>query len=597
LNLKGSDYFSSAEAETYTHNDFVEEMPRHGSQSTSMTRDQGQIFNPWLCVDVIGSPDLTGLIGALTLELCEDIPDFNLSAPYSEEFGDEGELRESDDASGIIVSTDAHNTRQLFGTGLQSVSVKYAPISAYLSGRSQYRMPGPLEELYPFPQVAPRKILFYKPETDHLASSYSLSVKELECKGKFKTLKSMERQDIIYLVEDMRSVAWRHYELDHYHLAEVWWRRVIKSSLKIPGHEPLHILEACLWVIANLCYQSRFTEARSLHKDLHSKILTLFKSDPDHKLAIFSRTTSALLLRATGDNQSEAAAFRELLQLCLISFGIRDRYTIMLLNEFGSTLEDCGQLQQAEAIFNIYLQLDREALDYSKQNTIDVQNRLQATSDLARCLSLQQRLEDSASVLKAAETCFGESIRTYGYFSWSHYIEKARLLKFQGRLPESENILRAVLRHAPEHPDGDMLEAMDWLADLLTETNRKKESVVWREKAFLMSTDMYGVEHVFSRFVCEKLGFCYAEVGRYEDAIVHFQQTAGKVALSKTGDPDSRNKYIEEIRDWISEVEEMKEEAEAEETQQISRDFPENLAGMFSLLMRPQSSDFRQMSH
>ncbi|KAN0096649.1 hypothetical protein V8E51_015454 [Hyaloscypha variabilis] len=577
LNLRESGFLSSGEAETCTHDNIVEELPRHEPQSTSTNRNQGQMFNPWLCVDVTGSPELTGLIGALTLELSDDIPDFNLIAPYSEEFGDEGELRGTDGASGVIVSTHTYNTRQLFGGGLQPASVNNAIVSSYLSGWSQYRMPGPLDELYPFPQVAPRKKIFYGPNTDHLASSYSLSVKELECKRKFKALKSMERPDIIRLVEDMRSVAWRHFELDHFHLAEAWWRRVVKSSLEITEHEPLHILEACLWVVINIRRQSRFAEARSLHKDLHSKILNLCRSNPAHELAIRSRKLSAGLLMATGDHQSEAT-FRELLQLCLVSFGTRDIDTILLLSDLGTTLLYCGQFQQAEIILKIRLQLDRGSLNYSKRNIIKVQNHLKATDKLARCLTLQQRFEDSANVLNSVEPCFQECIRTYGYVSPSHYCEKARLLKFQGRLAEYEDILRTSLIHVPDRPYWYRLQAMEWLADLLTETDRKKESVVWRQRVFLMSTDMYGFEDIFSRFCGEKLGFCYVEVGRYEDAIVHFQQTAGKLALSKTGEPDSLNEYIEKIRRWISAIEKMKEGARAEEIQQISRDFPQKLS-------------------
>ena len=75
-----------------------------------------------------------------------------------------------------------------------------------------------------------------------------------------------------------------------------------------------------------------------------------------------------------------------------------------------------------------------------------------------------------------------------------------------------------------------------------------------------MDTEIYGFGHRFSRRSCEVLGFAYANLGRYEDAIVHFQQTAGKVALSQTEDPESRDDYIEKIRGWISEVEKMKEE-------------------------------------
>ena len=92
------------------------------------------------------------------------------------------------------------------------------------------------------------------------------------------------------------------------------------------------------------------------------------------------------------------------------------------------------------------------------------------------------------------------------------------------------------------------------------ETDRSAEAAIWQEKIFLMDTEIYGFGHRISQNNCELLGFGYADLGRYEDAIVHFQQTAGKVALSQTENSESRDDYIEKIRGWISEVEEMKKE-------------------------------------
>ncbi len=63
-----------------------------------------------------------------------------------------------------------------------------------------------------------------------------------------------------------------------------------------------------------------------------------------------------------------------------------------------------------------------------------------------------------------------------------------------------------------------------------------------------MDAEIYGFGHRVSQSSCEFLGFDYANLGRYEDAIVHFQQTAGKVALSQTEDAESRDEYIDKIR-------------------------------------------------
>jgi tetratricopeptide (TPR) repeat protein len=80
-----------------------------------------------------------------------------------------------------------------------------------------------------------------------------------------------------------------------------------------------------------------------------------------------------------------------------------------------------------------------------------------------------------------------------------------------------------------------------------------------------MSVEIYGVENKYSRLHCERLGFCYARQGRYDDAIIHFQRTIEKVAFSNEGDLNSCSAYIEEIRAWIWDVEEMKEEARKEQ--------------------------------
>jgi tetratricopeptide (TPR) repeat protein len=102
---------------------------------------------------------------------------------------------------------------------------------------------------------------------------------------------------------------------------------------------------------------------------------------------------------------------------------------------------------------------------------------------------------------------------------------------------------------------------MEKLADILTRTGRELEAETLLEKAFFMIVEMHGIEHKFSKWDCEKLGFCYARQGRYDDAIFLFEQTIEKLTLSNLGDPDFRNEYIDELQDWIIKVEGMKEDA------------------------------------
>jgi tetratricopeptide (TPR) repeat protein len=548
----------------------VEEIHREGPQPGPIGGNQAQVFNPWLVVDVVGSPGLTGLIGALTLDLCEEISDFDLSAPYSDDLEGEFELRNAELDSGTIVSEEGDNLQN----SPPSVPVDITDLLRSFSRRSRYRIPTPFDELYPFPQVAPKSVVLLGPRTDHLMSSYALTEQEIKCRRKFKALKNMAPQEIMDLVEDMRSIACRHYLLDNYRCQEVWLRRIITSSLKIPWHQPLEILRVCLWIIDALRFQCKYTSARSLHQDLHPKILKLVRSD--HGLAICSRQTLAKL---TIGGYSQATAWREVLQICLLNFGPRHWETIGCLSGLGTALLNNRQLQEAETINYIYLQLPHIHAN-------PLYGRFFHMGAIAKSLSIQQKFEDCASVLSAAESLFGAWIRFDDCVCWGYYNEKAKVLRYLGRFLESEDILRGILRHAPGHPGIEVWNAMRQLVNLLMETDRSAEALIWQEKLFLMTAEMYGFGHSFSQASCKDLGFGYADLGRYEDAIVYFQQTAGKVALGQTEDAESRDDFIKKIRGWISEVEKMKEEqAKTVELQPIVESMPPDSSGMCHLMI------------
>lgn len=568
LNLRGGDCSRTVETEPCNQDDLVEEIHRQGSQPGPMGGNQAQMFNPWLVVDVIGSPHLTGLIGALTLDLCEEIPDFDLSAPYSGDLEGQFESRNAELDSESIVSEEDNNLQN----APPSVPVDTTALLTAFSRRSRYRIPTPFDELYPFPQFAPKSVFYIPPRTDPLASSCALTKQEIKCRRKFKALKNMAPLEIMDLVEDMQSIAWRHSELNNYHCEEVWWRRVITSSLKIPWHQPLQILYACLNIIENLRFQSRYTEARRLHQDLHPKILKLVRSD--HGLATLS---GRILASLKAGDYLQAAAWREVLQLCLLQFGPRHRETSICLSGLGSALLNLGQPQEAETIVYINLQLNLEPLNHAKP----LQDRFLDMSVLARSLSRQQKFDDCASVLGVIEGLFGPWIGFDDHLCWKYYNIKAKVLKYLGRLLECEDILRGILRHAPDHPGIEASNAMAQLVDLLMETNRLAEAVIWQEKIFLMEAEMYGFGDPFSQTNCENLGFDYANLGRYEDAIIHFQQTAGKVALSMMESTESRDGYIKRIRGWISEVEKMKEgQAKKVELQRNLESMPPDASGL-----------------
>jgi tetratricopeptide (TPR) repeat protein len=539
--------------------DTVEYLPDHGERS--MPAGDQSTFNPWLVVDVVGSPRLTRLIGALTIDACEDIPSLDLSAPYSEESEDASDAMDLDDGGCSIICPQPkaqNHHRPPAKANSHSVSPGIAALCASFLKPNQAWMPGPLDELYPFPRSAPSRSIYKHLRIDHLVSSCALKAKELECGKRFQALKSMQPSEVNTLAEDMRSIAWRHMELDQYRSAEIWNRRVVTAFLEIRGHRILEALSACLSVISNIRNQGRYREAINLHRGIYCKIKKFF--GPDHDLAMMCKDGLGILRGLTGDYESQVALFRELVQFSLLRFGTRSRDTLIFLEALGHALVGCQQYQEAEALLCIRVQLDSDFSFRNDRDMMDIISSFGAMSALAKSLNQQGKHTDARSVLDHAEECFKDLIRVGRPSCSLHFLEKALTLKAEGRLAESEEIFRALIRHAPNPRDLNIVIAMRELANILERTSREPEAVVMWEKVFSAVVESFGIEHKFSKRYCNQLGFCYARLGRYDDAIVLFKQTAEKVALSNPGlgDSDFRNKYVNDLQTRILKVEQMK---------------------------------------
>jgi hypothetical protein len=382
-------------------------------------------------------------------------------------------------------------------------------------------------------------------------------MKEVECRRKFKALKTMERSTMMDLVDDMRSIAWRHYELNQFARSEGWWRRIITVSLKIPGYEPFRILRACLWVVTNLQLQSKLKEALRLHSAVHSKITNIV--GPDHQVAMLSKEVLANIQRTLGDSESEISIWREIVQTCLCRFGTKSRDVVEAIGSLGVALTTSSQDQVAEELLRISIQLDYAISHDAKRSKIEAESTVLVMTLLARCLLRQGRSGDSAAVLVAIGRQFKDFICLENPWAGTYYGQKAMVLRVEGQLVESEEILRGILGFVPDHPTIAKFNALDSLADLLTETGRLEEAATWREKLFFEYVEMCGIAHKFTFWSCEKLGTCYTKLGRYDDTIHLFQQTIERLALIQGSEADFCNAYTQELNNWILWVEKRKE--------------------------------------
>lgn len=458
----------SSESDLGSHGDTPEKSPDHREELQSIPISQASAINPWLLIDVVGSPSLTGLMGALTIDLCQEIPSLDLSTISAEEGDDICDAVNLDDVYNGSLDQKGKKLESPLSNH-DSVSFSIASLHTHFLNQSHRRIPGPLNELYPFTQSIQPGSLFTTPRTEHPMSEFSLKTKESECWEKFKTLKSMEHLEIDALTEEIQSIAWRHYELDQYRLAEIWWRRFIAACLAIPGHQPFKVLHAWLLVMDNVRRQGKYNEALNLHQGLHDSIMKLV--GPEHELAIISREKLAALWVSLGEPESELAINRELVQISLSRFGTRSRITLRVLLFLGFALIECGQYREGETILCLWVQLDSEGSRAGRRIT-ESQNVIRGMTALAFSLSQQQRYEDSECVFNTTERWFKDLIREDFPSCWGFFYEKARVLKSEGRLVESEEILRSVLRHAPDDTNNSTLCAMKELADVLQKASQ-----------------------------------------------------------------------------------------------------------------------------
>jgi tetratricopeptide (TPR) repeat protein len=555
----------------------VEELPRYGEPMASISAESGHTFNPWLSVNFVDSPRLTGLIGALTIELCEDFSDLDLTKPHSEEDEDFEEPSKQHEECVTL----RQNQRDGAVRACHSVSFRIEELSTHFEKQEKRRMPGPLDELWPFPRTSHSRRPLVWNKTKHLGSDYALKMKELECQTRLKGFKNMKRSEMVDLVGEMGSIGDRHSELEQFDLAETWCRRVVVYSLRIPSYQPSSILLACLQVVNTIARQSRISEALELHRRLHLKILSLV--GPEHELGMISREALAEFDSDVGEYSSETAIYREILQSCLLRFGVRDKYTSSILLGLAKWLNACEQYREAETILCMRVELDCEISDYSGEDFWVVLEALETLQWLARSVNKQKRFEDSAKVLQLIEDRFGKLLDFSKQYCADYYCEKAKVLEARGQRAESEALLRAALANLPPASES-AATLMQQLVDLLKGTaSRRADALPWMEKLLLLSNQTYGIEHRYSRYDCGQLGFYYAELGQYDDAIHLFKEMVEKLALIQGGDCGKRNAYAAELRGWILEVtiKEMRAWFKAAERDQSSSSL-QILTGMFS---------------
>jgi tetratricopeptide (TPR) repeat protein len=518
-----------------------------GSQTVSVLQYNDYSFD-WNAVDVLGSPGLTKLIGALTIEEC-DIPFLDLSSNSlgtSDIVGSDllDLCSRGDSAQGESIIS-----RMQSWSKSSSSSIDSSQTSEKLWNSTHFALHS---ELNPFPTSSSQS---YGLNPRFFSSGlFKSTLSESECRNKLQRLKRMQDTELIHLTETMGAIAEDYYDQGYCETAETWFRRVVRAKQLVSWYKPHQTLWACLRVAYCLELQDRYREAHQLLQGLHGTIERTLAVD--HEITLRSKNLKADLLGQLGFYSEEEDFRRQLLQIRLNSLGMRHPETIWALQNLGYTLQDLERHGEAQNLFetSLYFLIGRvkNLGDYS----VDEKDVLWSMHVLADILNSLRRYDESENVLDFAQKLLGDVTRRDDWECFDYHFVKARTYSHQNRFENSENILRGLLKyHQNAMSPGTTIGSMNELAHVLEETGRYREAANWRKKEYLLRVKIFGLIHHWTMECCEEVGVSYADQNRFQDGKLFFEEAIEMLALSNE-ESDSRAACIQQIKTWMEELEE-----------------------------------------
>jgi tetratricopeptide (TPR) repeat protein len=524
-------------------------------QCTSFLRYNDNSFD-WNSVDVIGSPGLTKLIGALTIEEC-DIPLLDLT---SDNLSTDDVLgRDLMDLCGGCDSAQEENIisrRQSWSTTL-STSMKASQTFGDFERSSPF---GLQFELYPFPTSPSQPYVVH--QWFFSSGSLKSKVSESECKMKLQKLKHMQDTEIIHLVEAMGARAVEFLDQDSYGTAETWFRRVVKAKSFVKWYKPHQTLWACLQVVECLLSQNRFREAQQLQQGLHSTIERIFSAD--HDVFVQSMELNAEILGSLGFAAEKETVRRQVLQIRLVALGMRHPATVFALENLGAALDSLDRHGEAQQLLEASIRFWFERVKDSGDSFESQVSILWDLAVLAKTLRDDGRYDESENVLDFAHNSFADATRLWSASTFEYHYERAVSYKLQKRFENSKKILRGLLKYHLNYMSPHMsTRVMCELAEILMETGRHLEAASWYKKEYRLHLKIYGLTHRYTMSCCKDVGFSYADQSRYNEGKLFFEEMI-EMLDSSSEEPNSRTSCIREINTWVEELEEMSAKDERE---------------------------------
>ncbi|CAG8973377.1 hypothetical protein HYALB_00000140 [Hymenoscyphus albidus] len=423
-------------------------------------------------------------------------------------------------------------------------------------------------ELYPFPR---------RPDSDCTRASSTPEIIVLRTTisdylSKFGALSRLKRPETDpVMIKMMNELGKRCWNLDLFCESETWYRREL-SARQLSGESPVAIktLQTELAIVDCINEQGRHEEAFSLHETIHRKIIN--HDDTNKNDLLISETLFVLggIIFDQGYLKDAEAYLREAVQIRLNYLGPWEKESLQVMRWLVTILEEREEYEECERLLITITQLQRSIseTDYGEIYW-DMQDLASTKGRQGKSHECEMIYRDS---LTGAESKLGNEHPRMATFLHNY----SRHLLIIGKLDKSEELARKSLNLKSKIRNQDEYETLLTLS-LLGNIHQKsgfyEEAAQCCEKTLRGYTSILGSDNIKTIWECDYLAYCYAELGRFEDALhllgEFIQDVEAQVASRKK--PCWGDGGLAEVQEWIGDFkDDMEDYREKLEVRNIS---------------------------
>jgi tetratricopeptide (TPR) repeat protein len=349
--------------------------------------------------------------------------------------------------------------------------------------------------------------------------SQNFQVEEIRCKSRLRKLETILGTENPRTLAAMDHLGVLYSTHSKYRQAERVHRQTVISYQRTLGLKHFKTLYAYVNFICTLYNQGHLLRAYRYLQRIHNTIVGTF--DRDEQLVLYSNSLWAKMLCDFGQLDEAEELIRQTFQIGLYTLGPRSKEALEHMRILAEALRRRGKLAESEQLLRINLMLCHQLDDCFSSDFFDRMGRL---SDV---LSDQGCYDECSDLAMTAVELQHNSMKQRPWDVLYSLFQVAVCTRRQGNLSESERQLRDLIeRQIQVYGEEDMNTYLylEELSGVLGDMGQYTEAVTLLEKCYKAWVNMVGVSHSHTIWCCRQLGKYLIELRRYEGAITLLQK-------------------------------------------------------------------------